>query len=64
MRNLNQSELANVGGGAHIYGLVESRGVKLPPQGEAATRAAAPTPKGGDFKRSPSREATAFDVLN
>lgn len=48
----------------HIFRLVEFRGVDLPAQAEAATRAAAPTPNGGDFTRSPSREATAFDFLN
>lgn len=61
---LTADQMSKVEGKQHIYFLVEFRGVELPAQGEAATRAAAPTPMGGDFKRSPSREATAFDFLN
>ena len=61
---MSATELKQVEGKAHVYFLVESKGVELPEQGEAATRAAAPTPKGGDFSRTPSREATAFDFLN
>jgi len=61
---LTAAQMAKVEGKQHIYFLVESRGVELPARAEAATRAAAPTPMGGDFKRSPSREATAFDFLN
>lgn len=61
---MSASELKQVEGKVHIYRLVEFRGVDLNTQAEAATRVAAPTPKGGDFTRSPSREATAFDFLN
>lgn len=61
---MSAEQMAAVEGKAHIYFLVESRGVELPPQAEMATRAAAPKPMGGDFTRSPSREATAFDFLN
>lgn len=67
---LTASEMKSVEAKAHIYLLVENRGVELPAQGEAATRAAAPTPKNlaaGNspaFARSPSRDAAAFDVLN
>lgn len=60
---MSVTEMKSVEGKAHIYLLVESKGVVLPAKAEAATRAAAPTPKGGDFSRSPSREATAFDFL-
>ena len=61
---LSAEQMAAVEGKAHIYLLVESRGVELPARAEMATRAAAPKPMGGDFTRSPSREATAFDFLN
>lgn len=61
---LTADQMAKVEGKAHIYRLVESRGVELTANAEAATRAAAPTPKGGGFVRTPSREATAFDFLN
>lgn len=61
---LSAQQMANVEGKAHIYFLVESRGVELPARAEQATRAAAPTPQGGGFTRSPSREATAFNFLN
>ena len=61
---LTADQMAKVEGKAHIYLLVESRGVELPARAEAATRAAAPKPMGGDFIRSPSREATAFNFLN
>ena len=61
---LTADQMAKVEGKAHIYLLVESRGVELPTRAEEATRAAAPKPKGGDFSRSPSREATAFNFLN
>lgn len=61
---LTADQMAKVEGKAHIYFLVESRGVELPARAETATRAAAPTPMGGDFSRSPSREATAFNFLN
>ncbi len=61
---MTADQMKQVEGKAHIYLLVESRGVSLPDRAETATRAAAPTPNGGDFARSPSREATAFDFLN
>ncbi len=61
---MSVTQMKSVEGKAHIYFLVESKGVELPTKAEAATRAAAPTPKGGDFARTPSREATAFDFLN
>lgn len=61
---LSAEQMATVEGKAHIYLLVESKGVELPARAEAATRAAAPTPQGGGFTRSPSREATAFNFLN
>lgn len=61
---LSASEMKSVEGKAHVYLLVESKGVELNAKAEAATRAAAPTPMGGDFARTPSREATAFDFLN
>lgn len=66
---LSAAQLKSVEGKAHIYLLVENRGVELPAQGEAATRAAAPTPQNGGagespmFRRSPSRDAAAFDFL-
>ncbi len=60
---LTADQMAKVEGKAHIYLLVEHRGVELPATAEAATRVAAPTPKGGDFARTPSRYATAFDFL-
>ena len=61
---MTADQMSKVEGKAHIYFLVESRGVELNAQAEAATRAAAPMPMGGDFVRSPSREATAFNFLN
>lgn len=61
---LTTDQMSKVEGKAHIYLLVESRGVELPARAEQATRAAAPTPMGGGFVRSPSREATAFNFLN
>lgn len=61
---MSAAQMKSVEGKAHIYLLVENKGVELNAKAEAATRAAAPTPKGGDFARSPSREATAFDFLN
>ena len=61
---LTADQMSKVEGKAHIYLLVEFRGVELPPQAELATRAAAPKPMGGNFTRSPSREATAFNFLN
>lgn len=61
---MSAAQMKSVEGKAHIYLLVESRGVELNAKAEAATRAAAPKPMGGDFVRSPSREATAFDFLN
>ena len=61
---LTVEQMAKVEGKAHIYRLVEFRGVELPARAELATRAAAPLPMGGDFVRSPSREATAFNFLN
>lgn len=61
---LTADQMARVEGKAHIYLLVEHRGVELPVRAEAATRAAAPKPVGGDFTRSPSREAAAFNFLN
>lgn len=61
---MTADQMAKVEGKAHIYFLVESRGVELPMKAEMATRAAAPTPMGGDFARSPSREAAAFNFLN
>ncbi len=63
-KKMSVTQMKSVEGKAHIYFLVESKGVELPAKAEAATRAAAPTPKGGNFARSPSREATAFDFLN
>ncbi len=63
-QKMSAEQMKAVEGKAHIYLLVENRGVELPARAETATRAAAPTPKGGDFARSPSREATAFDFLN
>lgn len=61
---MSANQMRQIEGKAHIYFLVESKGVELPTRAEAATRAAAPTPKGGDFARSPSREAAAFNFLN
>ncbi len=61
---MSVTQMKSVEGKAHVYFLVESKGVELGANAEAATRAAAPTPKGGDFVRTPSREATAFDFLN
>ena len=61
---MTAEQMAKVEGKVHIYRLVEYRGVELSAQAEAATRAAAPKPQGGDFIRSPSREATAFNFLN
>ena len=61
---MSAEQMAQVEGKAHIYFLVESKGVELPARAEMATRAAAPTPQGGNFTRSPSREATAFNFLN
>jgi len=63
-QEMSVEQMKAVEGKAHIYLLVESRGVELSAQAELATRAAAPKPQGGDFTRSPSREATAFDFLN
>lgn len=60
---MSAEQMKAVEGKAHIYFLVEERGVELPAQGEAATRAAAPTPESGLFRRSPSRDAAAFDFL-
>ena len=60
---LSAKQMKAVEGKQHIYLLVEERGVELPAQGEAATRAAAPTPESGMFRRSPSRDAAAFDFL-
>lgn len=60
---LSAKQMKAVEGKQHIYLLVEERGVELPAQGEAATRAAAPTPESGLFRRSPSRDAAAFDFL-
>lgn len=66
---MSAAQMKSVEGKVHIYLLVESRGVELPAQGEAATRAAAPTPQNGGagnsptFARSPSRDAAAFDFL-
>lgn len=66
---MSEEQMKSVEGKAHIYFLVESRGVELPAQGEAATRAAAPTPsndgngKSPTFARSPSRDAAAFNFL-
>lgn len=57
---LSTTEMKAVEGKQHVYLLVESLGVELPAQGEAATRAAAPTPESGMFRRSPSRDAAAF----
>ena len=63
---LSATQMKSVEGKQHVYLLVESRGVELPAQGEAATRAAAPTPQNDaagnspDFARSPSRDAAAF----
>lgn len=61
---MSVAQMKSVEGKAHVYFLVESKGVELTANAEAATRKAAPTPKGGDFARTPSREATAFDFLN
>lgn len=61
---MTADQMSKVEGKQHIYLLVEFRGVELPARAEAATKAAAPTPMGGDFRRSPSREATAFNFLN
>ena len=63
-KKMSVTQMKSVEGKAHVYLLVESKGVELPANAEAATRKAAPTPKGGDFARTPSREATAFDFLN
>lgn len=60
---MTAKQMKAVEGKVHIYLLVEERGVELPAQGEAATRAAAPTPESGKFRRSPSRDAAAFDFL-
>ena len=60
---LSAKQMKSVEGKQHSYLLVESKGVELPAQGEAATRAAAPTPESGMFRRSPSRDAAAFDFL-
>lgn len=62
-QKMSVTQMKSVEGKAHIYLLVESKGVELPAQGEAATRAAAPTPESGMFRRSPSRDAAAFDFL-
>lgn len=65
-KQLSTTQMKAVEGKQHVYLLVESRGVELPAQGEAATRAAAPTPQNGGaggsdtFVRSPSRDAAAF----
>lgn len=65
-KQLSMAQMKAVEGKAHVYLLIESRGVELPAQGEAATRAAAPTPQNGGaggsdtFVRSPSRDAAAF----
>lgn len=61
---MTAEQMSKVEGKAHIFLLVQSRGVELPARAEAALRAAAPTPRGGDFARSPSREAAAFNFLN
>lgn len=61
---MSATELKQVEGKAHIYLFLETKNIELSAKAEAATRAAAPLPNGGDFTRSPSREATAFDVLN
>jgi len=66
---LSVTQMKSIEGKQHIYLLVESKGVELPEQGEAATRAAAATPQNGGaggsptFRRSPSRDAAAFDFL-
>lgn len=60
---MSATQMKSVEGKQHIYLLVEENGVELPAQGEAATRAAAPTPESGKFRRSPSRDAAAFDFL-
>lgn len=62
-QQLSAKQMKSVEGKQHIYLLVESKGVELPAQGEAATRAAAPTPESGMFRRSPSRDAAAFNFL-
>lgn len=65
-KQLSITQMKAIEGKQHVYLLVESRGVELPAQGEAATRAAAPTPQNGGaggsdtFVRSPSRDAAAF----
>lgn len=61
---MTAEQMARVEGKAHIYFLVEEMGVNVSAGVEQVLRAAAPTPQGGDFARSPSREATAFDFLN
>lgn len=66
---MSATQMKSVEGKAHIYLLVESKGVELPARAEEATRAAAPTPQNGGagnsptFRRSPSRDAAAFDFL-
>ncbi len=63
---MSMAQMKSVEGKAHIYFLVESKGVELPAKAEAATRAAAPAPapQSGKVGPSPSRGATAFDFLN
>lgn len=66
VKPMSAEQMKAVEGKAHIYALIESRGVELNEKAEAATRAAAPTPQnngagGSDtFIRSPSRDAAAF----
>ena len=68
-QQMSVEQMQAIEGKQHVYLLVESKGVELPAQGEAATRVAAPKPQndgaGGSptFRRSPSAEAPAFDAV-
>lgn len=57
---MTEAQMSQVEGKAHVYLKLEKMGVMLPELAEMATRAAAPAPNGGDFTRSPSRDAQAF----
>ena len=59
---MSAEQMKAVEGKAHIYFLVDSK-VEVSAAVEAVLRAAAPTPESGLFRRSPSRDAAAFDFL-
>lgn len=61
-QKMSVEQMKAVEGKAHIYLLVDTK-VEVSAAVEAVLRAAAPTPASGLFRRSPSRDAAAFDFL-